>query len=221
MAQLLPVSVALAPGTLCEAREAVASLRSDIAGAQPLDLPGLSVPVRASGRIRLRFSQPLAEPLNLAFWAALTEQPFPREYTDTAPAGAREFVWPRGRYAITTLRRIKSSAAPGADQRLQLDFLQWTAQPAGEASHLVCGFYSDAAPGPVSVGYFAPLLMRGPVNARCSGRVAPGEDLIAAADGKVRSRLPADADADSVGVALDPAADGETVRIQLDVRPSP
>ena len=154
-----------APSCLCaplhpapSAKRARPSLR--FVPTSPVRSPGSAGslrPVRANGRIRLRFSQPPAEPLNLVFWAALTEQPFPREYTDTAPAGAREFVWPRGRYAVTTLRRIKSSAAPGADQRLQLDFLQWTAQLAGEASHLVCGFYSDAAPGPASVGYFAPF----------------------------------------------------------------
>ncbi len=156
MAQLLPVSAGpLAPGTLCEARETAAALRSDISGAQPLDVTGLSVPTRATGRISLRFSQPLAEPLTLAIWAALTEQPFPREYTATVPAGAREFVWPQGRYAVTTLRRIKSSAAPGASQVVQLDFLAWAAQPAGDGSRVLCGFYSDAAGSPAPTGFFA------------------------------------------------------------------
>jgi len=222
MAQLLPVSAGpLAPGTLCEARETAAALRSDISGAQPLDVTGLSVPTRATGRISLRFSQPLAEPLTLAIWAALTEQPFPREYTATVPAGAREFVWPQGRYAVTTLRRIKSSAAPGASQVVQLDFLAWAAQPAGDGSRVLCGFYSDAAGSPAPTGFFAPLLLRGPGTARCIGGVSAGDELVAAAGGAVRSRLPADTAADSVGTALESALDGDPVRVQLDIRPSP
>lgn len=221
MAQLLPVSAGpLLPGTLSEARETATALRSDIPGAQPLDLTGLSAPTRASGRIALRFSQPLAEPLTIAIWAALTEQPFPREYTATIPAGAREFAWPQGRYAITTLRRVKSIAAPGASQVVHLDFLQWSAQPAGEASRLLCGFYSDAAGGPAPTGFFAPLLLRGPVTATCLGDVQKGDDLVAAKEGGVRSRLPADTSADSVGTAIESAADGDPVRIQLDIRPA-
>lgn len=220
MSQFVLVNDApLSPGVLCSAREEPQSLGPAVDGASPIDFDRVPWPAGVTGRVRLRFSQPLTEPLVVSFSATLSEQPFPRMYQTTVPAGETELVWPRNRYAITGLRRIQTQAAPGGS--VAVDALKWSAVVSRDGGSLLCGMYPSTMKSPAIPGRSAPLQLRGPVQAMAVGSIRADDALVAAGASGVRTRTPADVDADHAGIALEDAAGGSPVRVQLDIQPSP
>lgn len=209
----------LRPGTVCAAHETPVALKAALEGSAAID-QAVTLPTLQCGRVRVKFAGPLAAPLAVTFSAALSEQPFMRDHVVNVAAGETEVVFPRGRFALTQLRRVRSSAPAGVEA--DIDFLQWDAQPATSGSELICGVYSGNARESARVGMPAQLSMRGLVPVLLGRKVLAGDNLVAGANGSARERtIPGDETADTLGTADIGGDAGDLVPVLLDIQPAP